>query len=139
MNKNEIAKTLSTLEKHLSHWKWLMSEGVCEKEEGERTIEALEMSISLLLAQIESGGDLIRRESALICLTGENLQNYKYDELIALFSKRLKALPSIKPQVGLGAVQNEIKHLKFTIYDHREVFDRQDVLNIIDKYMEVNE
>lgn len=29
---------------------------------------------------------------------------------------------------------DEIKHIKFTMYDHKEVLDRQEVLQIINQY-----
>ena len=43
--------------------------------------------------------DAISREDALLCLTGENLENYAYDELIAKFARRIKALPPSQPDI----------------------------------------
>lgn len=50
----------------------------------------------------ESCDDAISREAALICLTGkfEPDKEYKPEELIALFSKRIKALPSVTQKSG---------------------------------------
>ena len=38
-------KAITTLTEHLNHWKRLLSEGVCTKDEGERTINALKFAI----------------------------------------------------------------------------------------------
>ena len=38
-------EVIATLTEHLDHWKRLLSEGVCTKEEGEKTINALTFAI----------------------------------------------------------------------------------------------
>ena len=38
-------QVITTLTEHLDHWKRLLSEGVCTKEEGEKTINALTFAI----------------------------------------------------------------------------------------------
>lgn len=38
-------QAIATLTEHLNHWKRLLSEGVCSKDEGERTINALTFAI----------------------------------------------------------------------------------------------
>lgn len=38
-------QTIATLTEHLNHWKRLLSEGICTKDEGERTINALTFAI----------------------------------------------------------------------------------------------
>lgn len=38
-------ETIATLTEHLDHWKRLLSEGVCTKDEGEKTIKALTFAI----------------------------------------------------------------------------------------------
>lgn len=38
-------QAIATLTEHLNHWKRLLSEGVCTKDEGERTINALTFAI----------------------------------------------------------------------------------------------
>lgn len=38
-------QTIATLTEHLTHWKRLLSEGICTKDEGERTIDALNFAI----------------------------------------------------------------------------------------------
>lgn len=42
---NERTETITTLTEHLDHWKRLLSEGICTKDEGEKTINALEFAI----------------------------------------------------------------------------------------------
>lgn len=38
-------QAITTLTEHLNHWKRLLSEGICTKDEGERTINALTFAI----------------------------------------------------------------------------------------------
>lgn len=38
-------QVITTLTEHLNHWKRLLSEGICTKDEGERTINALTFAI----------------------------------------------------------------------------------------------
>lgn len=38
-------QAIATLTEHLDHWKRLLSEGICTKDEGERTINALTFAI----------------------------------------------------------------------------------------------
>lgn len=38
-------QVIATLTEHLDHWKRLLSEGICTKDEGERTINALTFAI----------------------------------------------------------------------------------------------
>ncbi len=44
-DKTDRGETIITLTEHLDHWKRLLSEGVCTKDEGERTINALNFAI----------------------------------------------------------------------------------------------
>ena len=48
--------------------------------------------------------DLIQREDALLCLTGEFEKDKEYspEELIAIFGKRLRSLPPVTPAVKTG-------------------------------------
>ena len=43
-------QAITTLTEHLDHWKSLLSEGVCTKDEGERTINALKFAIESIKA-----------------------------------------------------------------------------------------
>ena len=38
-------EVIATLKEHLDHWKRLLSEGICTKDEGEKTINALTFAI----------------------------------------------------------------------------------------------
>ena len=42
---NDREQAITTLTEHLNHWKRLLSEGICTKDEGERTINALTFAI----------------------------------------------------------------------------------------------
>lgn len=42
---NDRGEIIATLTEHLDHWRRLLSEGVCAKEEGEKTINALTFAI----------------------------------------------------------------------------------------------
>lgn len=42
---NDREQVIATLTEHLNHWKRLLSEGICTKDEGERTINALNFAI----------------------------------------------------------------------------------------------
>ena len=44
-DKTDRGEVIATLTEHLDHWKRLLSEGVCTKDEGERTINALTFAI----------------------------------------------------------------------------------------------
>ena len=46
--------------------------------------------------------DAISREATLMCMTGVNLLSKKPEELISLFDKRIKALPSVTPRQKTG-------------------------------------
>lgn len=42
------AEAIAELTEHLNHWKRLLKEGICGKEQGERTIKSLELAIDSL-------------------------------------------------------------------------------------------
>lgn len=48
--------------------------------------------------------DVVSRDAALMCLTGEFVpdKEYKPEELISMFSKRIRNLPSVRPQEQTG-------------------------------------
>ena len=62
--------------------------------------QAIEMAIGAL--EVEPCGDAISREATLMCMTGVNLLSKKPEELISLFDKRIKALPSVTPRQKTG-------------------------------------
>jgi len=45
-----IDEIKETLESHLAHWKRLLAEGICNEQEGKKTIEALQAAIRSLEA-----------------------------------------------------------------------------------------
>ncbi len=51
--------------------------------------------------------DCVSREQALLTLTGKNLSTKSTGELIALFNKRIKALPPVKPAQRKGKWENK--------------------------------
>lgn len=44
-DKTDRGEAIATLTEHLDHWKRLLSEGICTKDEGEKTINALNFAI----------------------------------------------------------------------------------------------
>ena len=44
-DKTDRGEVIATLTEHLNHWKRLLSEGICTKDEGEKTINALNFAI----------------------------------------------------------------------------------------------
>ena len=44
-DKTDRGEVIATLTEHLDHWKRLLSEGICTKDEGEKTINALTFAI----------------------------------------------------------------------------------------------
>jgi len=55
----------------------------------------------------ESCEDAVSREEVLLQLTGVNLSTKSTDELIALFNKRIKSLPSVTPTQETGKWENK--------------------------------
>lgn len=49
-DKTDRGEAITTLTEHLDHWKRLLSEGICTKDEGERTINALTLAIESIKA-----------------------------------------------------------------------------------------
>ncbi|HCJ13976.1 MAG TPA: hypothetical protein DHV77_01560 [Erysipelotrichaceae bacterium] len=56
-------ENIATLNEHLDHWKRLLSEKICDQDEGEKTIDALQNAIKAL--QQEPCEDCISREHLL--------------------------------------------------------------------------
>ena len=66
------------------------------------------MEILKALEQQTSSEDCVSREQALLSLTGKNLNTKSADELIALFDKRIKALPPVTPTFPKGATNGDM-------------------------------
>ena len=45
-------KNIEVLQTHLDHWKRLLAEGICDKTEGEETVEAFQAAIKALEKEI---------------------------------------------------------------------------------------
>ena len=69
----------------------------CHVKETSIEEQALVMAIEAL-KKAGIYGDIIYREDALMCLTGEYPADFKHDELIAKFIRRIRKLPSAQPE-----------------------------------------
>ena len=77
----------------------------CKEAEEDNTeiVNALDMAIEAL--KRKSCIDAVSREEAIMCLTGINLPT-DTDKLIALYHKRLKALPPVSPKRNIVNCEN---------------------------------
>ena len=48
-----MEEAIKLLEKHIANWKWLIEEGVCEREFGLNTITALEIAIKSMRTMVK--------------------------------------------------------------------------------------
>ena len=69
----------------------------CHVKETSIEEQALVMAIEAL-KKAGIYGDIIYREDALMCLTGEYPADFKHDELIAKFIRRIRKLPPAQPE-----------------------------------------
>ena len=75
----------------------------CNKTE--EMVDEKEIDEKCPLIEIEQDSDCVSREQALMQLTGVNLSDMTPLELIALFDKRIKALPPVTPtQAVVGKI-----------------------------------
>ena len=56
-------ENIATLNEHLDHWKRLLSEKICDQDEGEKTIDALQNAIKAL--EQDPCGDCVSREAVM--------------------------------------------------------------------------
>lgn len=54
-------ENIATLNEHLDHWKRLLSEKICDQDEGEKTIDALQNAIKAL--EQEPCADMVSRQA----------------------------------------------------------------------------
>ena len=84
-------KAIATLAEHLDHWKRLLSEGICTKDEGERIIYALTMAIKALEQEPKTGYWILTNKNGVskyVCsecnneplLIGESYPIYKLSD-----------------------------------------------------------
>ena len=68
-------ENIATLSEHLDHWKRLLSEKICDQDEGEKTIDALQNAIKALEQQpIVVMGDMMPHK----CHRAEWIKTYTY-------------------------------------------------------------
>ena len=91
-------ENILTLNEHLEHWKRLLSEKICDQDEGEKTIDALQNAIKAL--EQEACEDCISREETLKALMDEWTE---YDsELMDYLIEKVRKLPSVTAQPKMG-------------------------------------
>ena len=85
----------------------------CHVKETSIEEQALVMAIEAL-KKAGIYGDIIYREDALMCLTGEYPADFKHDELIAKFIRRIRKLPSAQPEeaIPVAWISAQIERLK---------------------------
>lgn len=104
-------ENILTLNEHLEHWKRLLSEKICDQDEGEKTIDALQNAIKAL--EQEPCDDAISRQAAIgaidaLYLDGDSCVSFRAnaegDTLIGKYQAitALDDLPSVTPQPKMG-------------------------------------
>lgn len=85
-------ENIATLNEHLDHWKRLLSENICDQDEGEKTIDALQNAIKALEQQ---STDAVSRQAVIDTLT--KTSGIRGDALKALYD-----LPPVILQQKMG-------------------------------------
>lgn len=110
---SEEKEAIATLNEHLDHWKRLLSEKICDQDEGEKTIDALQNAIKAL--EQEHCEDAISRQAVLEAIDVKAWEFCDYliregrnDEQkpVSHFADNLREcvgdLPSVTPQPKMG-------------------------------------
>ena len=127
-------ENIATLNEHLDHWKRLLSEKICDQDEGEKTIDALQNAIKAL--QQEPCKDAVSRQAVK-----EQMIYYGFlapDMTVTEFVE--DCLPSVNPQKTktgvLDEIRSEIKETKNNLLFNMVSKDiiLEVIINIIDKY-----
>ena len=84
-------QAITTLIEHLDHWKRLLSEGICTKDEGERTINALAFAIESIKALDEIIAK-IEEQKELRCFDDDDMFVYRtgLDDALYIIDKYRK-------------------------------------------------
>lgn len=84
-------QAIATLTEHLNHWKRLLSEGICTKDEGERTINALTFAIESIKALDEIIAK-IEEQKELRCFDDDDMFVYRtgLDDALYIIDKYRK-------------------------------------------------
>ena len=90
MNREE---NIATLNEHLDHWKRLLSEKICDQNEGEKTIDALQNAIKAL--EQEPCADCVSRQAVLELVAD-------FDLSMGQVVKGIHALPPVSPMPKMG-------------------------------------
>ena len=93
-------ENISTLNEHLDHWKRLLSEKICDQDEGEKTIDALQNAIKAL--EQEQCGDCIRRSDVGLTDFEIIMCNGDYREGLKILLEKIAAAPSVSPIPKMG-------------------------------------
>ena len=95
-------ENIATLIEHLDHWKRLLYEKICDQDEGEKTIDALQNAIKAL--EQEPCTDAISRQAAIVALDDRMSSLENVDMQIAMgFAKGIiHELPPVTPQHKMG-------------------------------------
>ena len=86
-------ENILTLNEHLEHWKRLLSEKICDQDEGEKTIDALQNAINVL--EQEPCADMVSRDAMWDVL--QRLYGTE-GELV----EELMSLPPVLPMPKMG-------------------------------------
>lgn len=93
-------EAIATLNEHLEHWKRLLSEKICDQDEGEKTIDALQNAIKAL--EQEPCDDCIRRSDVGLTDFEIIMCNGDYREGLKILLEKIAAAPSVTPQPKMG-------------------------------------
>lgn len=93
-------ENIATLNEHLEHWKRLLSEKICDQDEGEKTIDALQNAIKVL--EQEPCDDCIRRSDVGLTDFEIIMCNGDYREGLKILLEKIAAAPSVSPIQKMG-------------------------------------
>lgn len=97
---SEEKEAIATLNEHLDHWKRLLSEKICDQDEGEKTIDALQNAIKAL--EQETCEDCIRRSDVGLTDFEIIMCNGDYREGLKILLEKIAAAPSVSPAPKIG-------------------------------------
>ena len=94
-------ENILTLNEHLEHWKRLLSEKICDQDEGEKTIDALQNAINVL--EQEPCADMVSRDAMWDVLQRlHGTEGELVDELMSL--------PPVLPMPKMGQWTHDGSH-----------------------------
>ena len=96
-------ENIATLNEHLTHWKRLLSEKICDQDEGEKTIDALQNAIKAL--EKEPCDDCIRRSDIGLTNFEIVMCNGDYKEGLKMLLDKIEKAPSVSPMPKMGKLE----------------------------------